>query len=70
MTGYPKTMRGEFQIAAWEFGAGRYRDWRATIFCAPLVCAGLFRSPSRMLAAFRFEFGSESLYRSLADKET
>ena len=65
MTGYPMTIRGEFQMAAWEFGAGRYPDWRATLFCAPLLFAGLFWSPSRMLTAYKAGRRSESLYGAL-----
>jgi hypothetical protein len=40
MTGYRMTMPQEFQLAAWEFSARRFPDWRATLFCAPLVLAG------------------------------
>ena len=69
MTGYPMTLRGEFQMAAWELGAGRYRDWRATFFCTPLILAGLFWSPNRMLEAYRAGLRADSLYRSLADLE-
>ena len=65
MTGYPMTMRGELQMAAWEFGAGSYPDWRATLFCGPLIIAGLFWSPSRMLAAYKAGRRSESLYGAL-----
>ena len=52
LTGYPCTMRGEFQMAAWEFGAGPMPHWGATLFCLPLVLAGLFWAPRRMLLAF------------------
>lgn len=70
MSGYPMTMRGEFQMAAWELGAGRYRDWRATLFCAPLILIGMFWSPARMLNAYREGRRSESLYRELPDEES
>ena len=69
MTGFPMTLRGEFQLAAWEFGAGRYPDWRATLFCMPLILAGLFWSPTRILAAYRAGRRSESLYGALAAQE-
>ena len=69
MAGYPMTLRGEYQMAAWELGAGRFPDWRATLFCAPLVVAGLFWSPGRMLNALRAGRRSESLYGSLTGKE-
>ena len=68
MAGYPMTMRGEFQMAAWELGAGRYRDWRATLFCSPLILAGLLWSPRRMLAAFERGRRSQSLYSTLTDE--
>jgi hypothetical protein len=45
LTGYPCTMRGECQMAAWEFGAGRMPHWGATMFCFPLVLVGLFWAP-------------------------
>ena len=62
MTGYPMTMRGEFQLAAWEFGAGRYPHWGATLFCAPLILAGLIWSPAAMWRAWRSGRRSQSLY--------
>ena len=65
MTGYPMTMRGEFQLAAWEFGAGRYPHWGATLFCGPLILLGLLWSPAAMWRAFRFGRRSESLYAAL-----
>jgi len=68
MAGYPMTIRGEFQMAAWELGAGRYPDWRATFFCSPLVLAGLLWSPRRMIAAFQAGRRSQSLYSSLGEE--
>jgi hypothetical protein len=50
-------------IAAWEFGAGRYPHWGATLFCAPLVAAGLLFMPRRILAAWKRGRRSRSLYR-------
>ena len=69
MTGYPMTMRGEFQLAAWEFAAGRYPHWGATLFCAPLILLGFIWSPARMMAALRAGRHSKSLYSDLADTE-
>ena len=65
MTGYPQTMRGEFQMAAWELGAGRYPHWGATLFCSPLILAGLVWSPSRMVRAYLAGRRSCSLYVNL-----
>jgi hypothetical protein len=33
LTGYPFTMRGEFQVATWEFAAGRYPHWARHYCC-------------------------------------
>jgi hypothetical protein len=68
MAGYPMTMRGEFQLAVWELGAGRYPDWRATLFCSPLIVAGFLWSPRRMIAAFKSGRGSQSLYSALGEE--
>lgn len=65
MTGYPQTMRGEFQLAAWEFGAGRYPHWGATLFCSPLLIMGALWSPSRMVRAYRAGRKGRSLYSEL-----
>ena len=62
MTGYPMTMRGEFQLAAWEFGGGRYPHWGATLFCAPLLLAGFLWSPRRMLKAMKDGRRTGTLY--------
>jgi hypothetical protein len=67
MTGYPMTMRGEFQMAAWEIGAGRYPHWGATMMCAPLILAGLFWSPKATWRAWRAGRGSRSLYPALKE---
>ena len=69
MTGYPMTMRGEFQMAAWEFGAGRYPHWGATLFCGPLLIIGFLWSPSRMVAAYKAGRCSTSLYPALDQSE-
>jgi hypothetical protein len=62
ITGYPLTLRGEIQLAAWEWGAGRYPDWRATAFCAPLILAGAIAMPRRTWRAFREGSKCQSLY--------
>jgi hypothetical protein len=63
LTGYPCTVEGELLIAAWEWGAGRYPHWGATLFCGPLVLAGLLYMPRRIVAAWRHGRRSRSLYR-------
>jgi len=62
LTGYPCTLCGEFQMAAWEFGAGRMPHWAARLFCLPLVLLGLLWSPRRMLLAFLGGRRSQSLH--------
>ena len=62
LTGYPCTVEGELLIAAWEWGAGRYPHWGATLFCGPLVLAGFLFMPRRTLAAWRHGRRSRSLY--------
>jgi hypothetical protein len=66
LTGYPCTLRGEFQMAAWEFGAGGMPHWAATAFCLPLVVAGLLWSPRRIWRAFAWGRRSRSLHGSTA----
>jgi hypothetical protein len=63
LTGYPCTCQGEVLIAAWEWGAGRYPHWGATLFCLPIVVAGLLFMPGPTLAAWRRGRRSRSLYR-------
>jgi hypothetical protein len=69
MTGYPMTVRGEFQMAAWEFGAGRYPHWGATLFCGPLILLGLLWSPPAMWRAWRAGRRSQSLYPALEEAQ-
>lgn len=62
LTGYPCTLRGEFQMAAWEFAAGRFPHPAATLFCLPLVAAGMLWSPPAMWSAFTAGRCTRSLY--------
>ena len=64
LTGYPCTAKGELLIAAWEWGAGRFPHWGATLFCGPLVLAGLAWMPRRTLAAWRHGRRCRSLYKA------
>jgi ubiquinone biosynthesis protein Coq4 len=66
LTGYPCGMYGEFQVAAWEFGAGPMPHWGATLFCLPLVAVGLCLTPRRVLRAFMAGRRSRSLHQSEA----
>jgi hypothetical protein len=62
LTGYSCTMRGECQMATWEFAAGRFPHPGATLFCLPLVAAGLVWSPRAIWSAFRRGRKARSLY--------
>ena len=64
LTGYPCGLRGEFQVAAWEFGAGPMPHWGAAVFCLPLAVFGLFVTPRRVLRAFVAGRRSKSLHNS------
>lgn len=62
ITGYPFSPAGEFQISAWEFAAGRYRNFFTTLFCLPLVSMGAIWIPKRTFAAFVRGRNSKTLY--------
>jgi hypothetical protein len=62
LTGYPCTPAGEFEMAAWEFAAGRFPHAGATAFCLPLVGFGALLSPRRTFAAFVRGRHSRTLY--------
>jgi hypothetical protein len=66
LTAYPCTMRGECQMAAWEFGAGPMPHWAAALFCLPLVVVGLLWTPRRIIRAFLWGRRSRSLHGSAA----
>jgi hypothetical protein len=67
LTGYPFTMRGEFQVATWEFAAGRYPHWGATLLLLPLVVMGLFWSPTAIWREIVFAFGWGEEIADVAD---
>ena len=62
LTGYPCSPAGEFEMAAWEFAAGRYPHAGATAFCLPLVGLGAVLCPRRTWAAFVRGRASRTLY--------
>jgi hypothetical protein len=62
ITGYDFSPRGEFEMAAWEFAAGRYPNAMSTAFCLPLVCLGAMLEPRRTFSAFVRGRRSRTLY--------
>ncbi len=62
VTGYPCTLKGEMQVAIWEFAAGRYKNIFANLFCIPLVAVGVFLIPKKLWSAFRFGRRSTSTF--------
>jgi hypothetical protein len=68
MTAYPCTLRGECQMAAWEFGAGRMPHWAARVFCLPLMLLGFVWSPRPVWTAFLSGRRSHSLHGVALDQ--
>ncbi|MGB1799676.1 MAG: hypothetical protein ACPHLK_02470, partial [Gammaproteobacteria bacterium] len=62
LTGYEFRPTGEFQIAAWEFAAGKYPNIYTTLFCIPLVSLGAIFIPIRTFKAFVIGRRSKTLY--------
>lgn len=63
ITGYRFSPQGEFEMAAWEFAAGRYPHALSTLFCLPLVSMGAAVIPRRTFAAFVRGRHSRTLYQ-------
>ncbi|HJQ58957.1 MAG TPA: hypothetical protein VJ890_18780 [Vineibacter sp.] len=64
LTGYTCSLRGEMEMAAWEFAAGRYPGLGATLFCLPLVAIGGAVAPSRTLIAYLRGRRGRTLYEA------
>jgi hypothetical protein len=63
LTGYPCTLAGELQFAAWEFAAGRFAHALSTLYCMrPLLGVGALVMPARSFAAFVRGRRSRTLY--------
>jgi hypothetical protein len=62
VTGYPCTMKGEMQVATWEFAAGRFPNIFSNLFCLPLVAAGTLLIPGKTFKAFQSGQQSKSLF--------
>ncbi len=63
LNGFPFNMRGEFQVATWEFAAGRYPHPGASLLLLPLVTLGLCWSPRAIWRAFMMGREGRSFYR-------
>ncbi len=62
VTGYETTARGEFEISAWELGAGCRDFWAAWVLNLGGLAAGLLSMPRRTWRAFLRGRHSRSLY--------
>jgi hypothetical protein len=58
----PFNLKGECQVATWEFAAGAYPDTRPRLFCLPLVAAGFVISPQQTWRTFKAGRRQQSLY--------
>ena len=63
LNGFPFNMRGEFQVATWEFAAGRYPHLGASLLLLPLVVLGLLWSPRAIWRAFMMGRRAQSFYQ-------
>jgi hypothetical protein len=62
IAGYEFSPYGEFEMSAWEFAAGPYPNAWSTLFCLPLVTAGVTIIPRRTFKAFVRGRRSKTLY--------
>jgi len=69
ITGYRCTAAGEFQIATWEFAAGRFPNVLSTLFCLPLVGVGAVAIPRRSFRSYVLGRRSRTLYAIYSDDE-
>lgn len=52
VTGYQTDLAGEFQLSAWECGAGLHTEPLAWIFCTSGTLGGMLRYPRRTVRAY------------------
>ncbi len=68
VTGYPTDLAGEFQISAWECGAGLHTEPLAWVFCTAGTSGGMLRYPTRTVRAYARGRRCRSLFgQDLAD---
>lgn len=58
----PCNLKGECQVATWEFAAGPYPNIWPQLFCLPLVAAGFVTSPVATWQTFKRGRHQRSLY--------
>ncbi len=58
----PCNLKGESQVATWEFAAGAYPNIWPQLFCLPLVAAGFIISPAGTWRTFNSGRRQRSLY--------
>jgi hypothetical protein len=66
---YQFSPTGEFQIAAWEFAAGKYPNIFTTLFCIPLISLGAILIPKNQFRAFVRGKRSRTLYGTQSYEE-
>ncbi len=66
---YEFSPTGEYQVAAWEFAAGKYPNVFTTLFCIPLVSIGALWIPKKQFYAFLRGRRSNTLYQSYSYNE-
>lgn len=69
LTKYQFSPIGEFQVAAWEFAAGKYPNIYTTLFCIPLVSMGAFLIPAIQFRAYIRGRRSRTLYEGYSYEE-
>lgn len=65
ITGYPCTISGECQMAAWEFAAGPMPARAAAWFCLPLIPLGLILTPRKLWRAHLAGRRARSLHATI-----
>ncbi len=62
MLNEPFNLKGECQVATWEFAAGPHSDFRAQLFCLPLVALGAVAAPRATWCSYLKGSGHRGLY--------
>jgi hypothetical protein len=68
LTDYDTDLRGEFEISAWELGAGCKDFYAAWVLNLGGIVGGLFLAPRRTVLAFARGLASQSMYGHSLDE--